>query len=262
MFRESQELFRLRQSEANLIAEISGAQTADKNLRLKIHTLDSESMKQQELIYNADFSIQALERKVSRASGQRSADEKKVLNARIEELTAQLEEQANQQTLLTHQLKRLNDDMRATTRRLADLSVQEARLQEKISELHLTNETIARDLKSQVKLKEETIVAHDLLRLECKKLRDILNEKADQVSKPEPTRTHARTHAHTHTHTSTRARAHTQARVHAHTRARTITGLQPRESEVSAANVDGGASRADPGAPRRAARGAEARGGG
>ena len=34
-------------------------QTADKNLRLKIHTLDSESMKQQELIYNADFSIQA-----------------------------------------------------------------------------------------------------------------------------------------------------------------------------------------------------------
>ncbi len=32
-----------------------------------------------------------------------------------------------------------------------------------------------------MKLKEETIVAHDLLRLECKKLRDILNEKADQV---------------------------------------------------------------------------------
>ena len=35
--------------------------------------------------------------------------------------------------------------------------------------------------RTQVKLKEETIVAHDLLRLECKKLRDILNEKADQV---------------------------------------------------------------------------------
>ena len=35
--------------------------------------------------------------------------------------------------------------------------------------------------RTQVKLKEETIVAHDLLRLECKKLRDILNEKADQA---------------------------------------------------------------------------------
>ena len=39
----------------------------------------------------------------------------------------------------------------------------------------------ARTHANAVKLKEETIVAHDLLRLECKKLRDILNEKADQA---------------------------------------------------------------------------------
>lgn len=53
MFRLSQELFALRKEEANLIAEISGAQTADRNLRDKIKSLDAESQKQQEHIYNA-----------------------------------------------------------------------------------------------------------------------------------------------------------------------------------------------------------------
>merc|ERR1719199_1222744 len=66
MFRQSQELFNLRKEEANLIAEISGAQSADRNLRDKIRQLDSDSQKQQEHLYNADFALQQMERKVSR----------------------------------------------------------------------------------------------------------------------------------------------------------------------------------------------------
>jgi uncharacterized protein YbaR (Trm112 family) len=42
MFKASQELFALRKDEANLIAEISGAQSADRNLRDMIKTLDAE----------------------------------------------------------------------------------------------------------------------------------------------------------------------------------------------------------------------------
>jgi hypothetical protein len=60
MFRQSQELFALRKEEANLIAEISGAQTADRNLRDKIKNLDAESQKQQEHIYNAGLSFDVL----------------------------------------------------------------------------------------------------------------------------------------------------------------------------------------------------------
>ena len=86
MFKQSQELFALRKDEAGLIAEISGAQSADRNLRDKIKTLDAESQKQQEHIYNADFALQQMERKVARAQGNYRADEKEALNAKVDQL--------------------------------------------------------------------------------------------------------------------------------------------------------------------------------
>lgn len=87
------------------MAEITGAQAASKNLQLKIHKLDQESLKQQELIYNAEFQIQQLERKVSRAQGIRSDEEKKALNTKIEELQKQLDEHKAQNTFLVNQVK-------------------------------------------------------------------------------------------------------------------------------------------------------------
>ena len=79
MFKASQELFNHRQEEANHIAEISGGQAAAKNLNHKIHELDQQSLRQQELIYTAEFQIQQMERKVARAGGERSDEEKIIL---------------------------------------------------------------------------------------------------------------------------------------------------------------------------------------
>ena len=83
MFKASQELFNHRQEEANHIAEISGGQAAAKNLNHKIHELDQQSLRQQELIYTAEFQIQQMERKVARAGGERSDEEKIILNKKI-----------------------------------------------------------------------------------------------------------------------------------------------------------------------------------
>lgn len=52
------------------------------------NSLDGKSLKQQELLYQQDFAIQQLERKVARASGERTNEEKKILNAKIEALQA------------------------------------------------------------------------------------------------------------------------------------------------------------------------------
>ena len=84
MFKASQELFDLRQIEASTIAEISGSQSQVKNLRHKIRALDKESVKQAELIYNAEYEIQLMERKLSVVKGERSDAEKKALTAQIE----------------------------------------------------------------------------------------------------------------------------------------------------------------------------------
>jgi len=181
MFKKSQALFSLRKDEANLIAEISGAHTADRNLRDKIKLLDGQSQKQQELIYTADFQLQQMERKVSRAQGEYLASEKDALMAQIADLEEVMETHKAQEKMLDRQLKKVNDDLRGAQRRLRVLRDEKENLDDKLSELQLENEVVTRALKGAVKRKEDCIVNHDLLRLEVKKLKDLLNSKADEV---------------------------------------------------------------------------------
>lgn len=79
LFKESQKLFKLRADQANLIGDISGTLSASRNLQANIVKLKQEQQRQQELLYNAEFQIQQMERKVSRASGERSQEETKQL---------------------------------------------------------------------------------------------------------------------------------------------------------------------------------------
>jgi len=69
LFKESQKLFKFRAEQANLIGDISGTLSASRNLQANITKLQVEKQRQQELIYNANFQIQHMERKVARAQG-------------------------------------------------------------------------------------------------------------------------------------------------------------------------------------------------
>jgi chromosome segregation ATPase len=181
MFKQSQELFALRQEEANLIAEISGAQAAGKNLSIKIHQLDQDSLRQQELIYNAEFQIQQLERKVARATGVRTGDEKKQLNDKIAELQSELEQLVAQRSMLQTQSRKLGDELRSQQRKCAECEAERKKQVEKIAELDLENTSAGLSLKQATKEKEEVMVQHDVMRLEVRRLRDALNARADEV---------------------------------------------------------------------------------
>ena len=64
----------------------STPQATMKNLQTKVHALDQEQTRQQELIYSAEFQIQQMERKVARGMGERTDEEKSQLNSKIREL--------------------------------------------------------------------------------------------------------------------------------------------------------------------------------
>merc|ERR1719217_1368836 len=118
MFKASQELFDLRQIEASTIAEISGSQSQVKNLRHKIRALDKESVKQAELIYNAEYEIQLMERKLSVVKGERSDAEKKQLNAQIEKCKEELKEAKDQEKFLVNQTRKVNNEYTRSRRRV------------------------------------------------------------------------------------------------------------------------------------------------
>ena len=100
LFKESQKLFKLRAEQANLIGDISGTLSASRNLQASINKLKQEKQRQQELLYNSEYQIQQMERKVSRAQGERSQEEQKKLQQAITEAQAELDKQRKQLDML------------------------------------------------------------------------------------------------------------------------------------------------------------------
>eukprot|EP01042_Synura_sphagnicola_P003178 gene3178-3922_t len=90
LFKEQQKVRNLKQEEILLRAEVAGTKTATRNLDSQLSLLDKEAGRQQELLYNAEFQIQQIERKVARGMGERSDEEKKKLNQQIEDLELDL----------------------------------------------------------------------------------------------------------------------------------------------------------------------------
>merc|ERR1719502_1333412 len=138
-------------------------------------------MRQQELIYNAEFQIQQMERKVARGLGERSDDEKKKLNAVIAEQEASLEAAREKKKMLTAQCRKLHNELKQAERKQELVVKQRGELGERIGELELENTSAEQSLKSFVEQQQESMVQHDVMRLELKRLRDALNARADEV---------------------------------------------------------------------------------
>lgn len=138
-------------------------------------------MKQQSLLYTQSYLIQQLERKIRRAQGERTGEEKEILNQKIVDLSAQLDEWRKKNSTLSTQYKKATDDLRQTKRNLANLEKERTLVNEQISEISLYNESAASQLAAKIREKEELMVDENILRLELKKLRSFLNARADSV---------------------------------------------------------------------------------
>lgn len=66
LLKESQQVFESKKEEARYRSEIIGSKTTCRNMETQLLTLDKESARQQELLYNAEFQIQHIERKIAR----------------------------------------------------------------------------------------------------------------------------------------------------------------------------------------------------
>jgi len=181
MFKQSQELFNLRKEEADMIADISGSQNRDRMLKSRISQLDKESQKQNQLLYNVDFQLQQLERKVARAGGERSLEEKEILEKRIKQLEQEVEDITKEQKLLHGQVKTIEVGLKLAKRKHASLEEEHFATTEKKNELRLENSSSQNALKNKTKSVQSTMVQHDVLKLDLTNLTKNLRELADAV---------------------------------------------------------------------------------
>merc|ERR1719247_2866679 len=180
LFKESQELYRLRAEEATTLGEISGAQSAIKNLQFQISKLDQERQRQQELLYAVDFQSQLMQRKVARVSGERTLEEKEEFNKKIEQLEKQVEEQKSLHAILSAQIKRQDAELRSAQRTLQVIQKESDAMKGTMDELELQNSIMNRTVAQTVKEKEEVLVHHDI-KLEVKRLRGLMNDKSENL---------------------------------------------------------------------------------
>ncbi|XP_066537250.1 coiled-coil domain-containing protein 39 [Hoplias malabaricus] len=179
LFRKNQELQGLRAKEKNTMAELSGSRTALSNLESRISKQDQNALKQQGIIYNQDFQIQLLERKMARLRGEVNTEEKQALEKQTSELSKALDEKKNAASVLTTQLKKLQDDIRCVKKEAEKTEAQKRDLTTKIEELQLFNDTSDKELKKLRLRKQDSMVEDNILRLEVKRLRDLLYNRAD-----------------------------------------------------------------------------------
>jgi chromosome segregation ATPase len=179
LYKESQELYKLRGAEATTLGEISGAQSAIKNLAFQISRLDQERQRQQELLYAVDFQSQLMQRKVARVSGERTVEERDDFNRKVAVLDKQLDEQKALHQILSTQCRRQDADLKNSERKLEAVKKDAQGMGAVMHELELENTIMNRDVSGVMKDKEEVLMQHDILRLEVKRLRQQLNTKAE-----------------------------------------------------------------------------------
>jgi len=182
MYKDSQRLADLRKQEADLIADIHGTQGNIKNFTSKANELENKRVRQQELLYNANFQLQQMEKKVARGLGERSNEEQQRLQSQIEALETELESEKQKKILLVQQQRKLQSELRAWSKKyeLSDSKYNETI--EKIDDIGLEIFACEQSLKDMVTKKEEAMVSHDVTLLDVRRLRDSLRDLLEDVS--------------------------------------------------------------------------------
>ncbi|XP_071608694.1 coiled-coil domain-containing protein 39 [Heliangelus exortis] len=180
-FKKTQELKLQKDKEKCVLAEIEGSRKSLKSLKNRLQRFNADALKQQELIYNQDFYIQQIQRRLSRLEGEVNEDEKQVLEAKIAELKKTLEEKQNTYDVLKAQHRKLQNDVHLIKRAMEKTGEETDGMLIKINELNIFNERSDQELRKAKATKQEMMVEDNLLKLELNRLQDILCNKTEKV---------------------------------------------------------------------------------
>lgn len=176
-FKANQELAAVRATQTTALSEISGAQAQGKNFNAKINQLDGESFSQQGILYNIEFSVQQMEKRVSRAKGERTEEERRELHSKINLLQTTLDELEKQNRVLQNQVKRVREEMRQSTMAIEKLEAGQKRTLEEVLEMDLHCTHCDRDAKQLEKQREDLLIKVDTQELQLDRLRKSLRAK-------------------------------------------------------------------------------------
>lgn len=152
-----------------------------KNLNTHLNKLFSEIQSQKELLYNADYQIQLLERKLARSMGEKTLEETDFLKEiiKMKEKETELSKKKLNDTLAA--CKTLEDDQRLLDKKLKVLEEEEYKFKTALEKINLENDMTKQQLYQLVSQKKQVMVKNDITKLEIQKLTQKVLESNEDV---------------------------------------------------------------------------------
>ncbi|ETE64747.1 Coiled-coil domain-containing protein 39, partial [Ophiophagus hannah] len=180
-FKKTKELQALQENEKSITSLIEGHGGQKKNLKNRLRRLDIQALSQQELMYNQDFYIQQVERRLSRLKGELNTDERQILEGKLAELIKIMDEKKQAFNTLQSQEKKLQSEIHFSKLAIDKTGEEMIGLNTRLDEINLFTDKSDKLLKKARAEKQDLMIEDNLLKLELKRVRDLLYNKAEKV---------------------------------------------------------------------------------
>ncbi|XP_034294810.1 coiled-coil domain-containing protein 39 isoform X1 [Pantherophis guttatus] len=180
-FKKTKELQTLKDNEKGITSLIEGRRGLKKNLQNRLRRLDIQALNQQELMYNQDFYIQQVERRLSRLKGELNTDERQILEGKLGELIRIMDEKKQAFNTLQSQEKKLQSEIHFSKLAIDKTGEEMVGLNTRLDEINLFTDKSDKLLKKARAEKQDLMIEDNLLKLELKRVRDLLYNKAEKV---------------------------------------------------------------------------------
>ncbi|XP_040026282.2 coiled-coil domain-containing protein 39 isoform X2 [Gasterosteus aculeatus] len=171
----------LKTKEKESIAQVSRSKDTINSLESQLRQLENDLRRQEIITAEEDSKINRLRGKLEWLQSGVQPAEKEMLDLKIGQLQKDLEEKKETANSLTNTLKEAEDDIRYLRKEMEKSETQKKDLTQKVEELIVLQNINEKDLKRLRLSKEENLVEHNVMKIEVKRMRDLLYNKAGSV---------------------------------------------------------------------------------
>ncbi|TWW72836.1 coiled-coil domain-containing protein 39 [Takifugu flavidus] len=181
LFCHKEELNTLRTQEKDTTARVSSNKTEITRLEKQMRSLENELSAQRSTVEGQENQLSSLGLKLSLLRGDVQSDEKQILEAKIAELTGDVEEKKKSAAALSSILKEAEDEIRSLRNKMEKSETRRRDLSNTVEELMLICDTSEKELNKLVCVEQDTMVENNILKVEVKRVRDLLFSQLDRV---------------------------------------------------------------------------------